>query len=97
MKSANNIKIFIALAAILGSLLIPVNSAHSASCFAELTKAETKWIAMRDKIEMTSEFKALVTHHLRSAAELRHQGDIKGCLQQIESAEEKMNNKKRGG
>lgn len=96
-KLSNNLKILIVAAAISAGFLIPAKTVHSAGCYAELSKAELKWNELRNNSEMTSGFERTVTGHLRSAAELRHQGDVKGCLEQIDNANEKMNNKKDKG
>lgn len=93
MKQLNTMKLCLILLVTSAGLMLASNPVRSAGCYAELTKTEAKWNRLRNRMEMPPGFVKKVNHHLRSAAELRHQGDVKGCLQQIEMAKEEMSSK----
>lgn len=94
MNKFNIFKISIVLGTMMASFLFQENLAYSAGCFDKLSNAETQWNELRSKAELPPGFERKVSRHLRSAAELRHEGDVKGCLRQIELAKEEMNNHK---
>lgn len=90
MKALRHLKLYGMIAAIVASISIPVNFAHSVDCLTTLTQAEKRWNKLRYQTVMTPAYERKVTRHLTMAAELRHQGMTEGCLRQVVRAIKEM-------
>jgi hypothetical protein len=90
MQSLDTLKVC-ALAAVAAlNFVLPYHPARAAGCQALLSQAEMRWEGMRGRLDMPRDFEEKVTHILTRAAELRHQAEIKGCLNKVKEAGEEM-------
>lgn len=90
MKIVQRFKFSTMLAVISAGIFAPASFAYSADCFAELTKAENRWNALRESKPLATNVKRHVTEQLTLAAELRHQGRGQDCVLQTEKAMKEM-------
>ena len=90
MSRRRNINICKICALIFAYILALANMAYSADCFVGLTKAENRWIALRDAKPLATNVKMRLTEQLTLAAELRHQGRGQDCVLQVNKAMKAM-------
>lgn len=90
MKIIQRFKFYKMLALTSACFFAPASLAYSADCFAELTKAENRWNALRDSKPLATNVKRDLTEQLTLAAELRHQGRGQDCVLQTAKAMKEM-------